>query len=173
MDKEKAVERVVSLAREYHRAKHNCAESVFKAVLMSGLAENFPPEVSAIATGFGGGIGASGNNCGALIGAVMAAGMKFGRISTEKSINPSGIVELRSNPGIYRVFNQIPYYFKKEFGSTNCRDLVGEFDDFFSEERSRKCAGIVEKAARIAAEIILMGDDAYKCPLYENVAEKK
>ncbi len=85
---------------------------------------NFPLEVTALATGFGGGIGSSGNNCGALTGAVIAVGMKIGRISPDYSID-------------YRAFNRIPYKFEALFGSPNCKDLVKNYD-FSSIERKEK-----------------------------------
>ena len=61
------VEKARANARQNFRDGLNCSESVFKAVLDTGITD-FPAETVAISTGFGGGMGLAGHNCGALIG---------------------------------------------------------------------------------------------------------
>ena len=73
------VEQAKNNAADNFKQGLNCAESVFKAILDTGVAPDFLPETVALATGFGGGMGLTGNNWGALIGAVMAVGAVHGR----------------------------------------------------------------------------------------------
>lgn len=91
----------------------NCAESVLLA-----LAEEFgqkTPHIPRIATGFGGGIGRSGNICGALSGAVMAIGLKIGCDKAE---------EKEKRNATYENVQLLIKAFEKEFGNTQCKTLT-------------------------------------------------
>ncbi len=70
--------------------------------------------VPGIATCFAGGIGNTGSVCGAVIGAVMAIGLKKGRADTmEETFRTLAVAqELRGR-------------FEAEMGSINCRELTG------------------------------------------------
>jgi hypothetical protein len=74
--KEKLVPAAHDRASElFDSKKHNCSESAFLAlneVLNGGLE---PQTAAHIATGLGGGLGASGGTCGALTGCVLALGL--------------------------------------------------------------------------------------------------
>ncbi len=62
---------------EYHDQGFNCCEST-----LQGLGDYLGVKsdlIPSIATGFGGGIGHTGGVCGAITGAVMALGIKYGR----------------------------------------------------------------------------------------------
>jgi C_GCAxxG_C_C family probable redox protein len=74
-----------------------------------------------IAFGFAGGIGNTGAVCGAVIGAVMAIGLKRGRAVTMEE----GLREL----AVPREFRR---RFEAEMGTINCRELTGV--DLTSEE---------------------------------------
>lgn len=74
-----------------------------------------------IAFGFAGGIGNTGAVCGAVIGAVMAIGLKRGRADTMEE----GLREL----AVPREFRR---RFEAEMGTINCRELTGV--DLTSEE---------------------------------------
>jgi C_GCAxxG_C_C family probable redox protein len=67
-----------------------------------------------IAFGFAGGIGNTGADCGAVVGAVMAIGLKLGRADTmEESLRRLGVPrELRRR-------------FEAEMGTISCRELTG------------------------------------------------
>src|SRR4030066_652072 len=68
-------------AEENFKIGFNCAESVLKS-----LADEMGIECSCIpkiATGFGAGLGRHGEICGAITGAVMALGLKYGRADTK------------------------------------------------------------------------------------------
>ncbi|XHH08513.1 MAG: C-GCAxxG-C-C family protein [Candidatus Bathyarchaeia archaeon] len=102
-------------ANKRHLDGYNCAQ----AVLLT-LYEYINPEeknvvIPKIATGFGGGLGRCGCVCGALTGAVMAVGLKFGanEIDQEKKAD--------SYAKTQRLFKQ----FEKRHGSVMCRDLIG------------------------------------------------
>lgn len=100
-------------AARYFEAGNNCAEAVLRTFAAdTGLEE----EVVRLATGFGGGIGCSGDVCGALSGGVMALGMRFGRLDEHddaaKERCYTAAAELRSR-------------FREACGAVDCRDLTG------------------------------------------------
>jgi C_GCAxxG_C_C family probable redox protein len=67
-----------------------------------------------IATAFGGGIGGRGEVCGAVIGSVMAIGLKHGR---EEPSQP--------NRHAYALAREFCQRFEEETGSLSCRELTG------------------------------------------------
>jgi len=145
-------EQIGQMARSKFKEKNNCAESVVKAFIETGLID-FPEQVSAAATGFGGGIGKSGHNCGALTGAVIALGLKKGRISPNESIAKDGLTDLSGKPGVYRAVNYLPTQFQNLYGTVDCSELVKHFE-FDSKERKEYCAKLVQEAAEIAYDVI-------------------
>ena len=82
------------------RRRHicNCCQSVVAALA-------FDPRVLSAASGFGGGMGTGAGPCGALIGALMAAGLK--------------------TDGTKRFNRQITEKFRESSGSLICRELKG------------------------------------------------
>jgi C_GCAxxG_C_C family probable redox protein len=67
-----------------------------------------------IATAFGGGIGGTGSVCGALVGAVMAIGLRHGRqLSSERDARA------------YALTQQLRRRFEAEMGHVDCRGLTG------------------------------------------------
>jgi C_GCAxxG_C_C family probable redox protein len=112
---------------------YNCAEAVLLA-----LSEKFSTEtplIPRIATGFGGGIGRSGNVCGALSGAIMAIGLRIGCDKAE---------EKEKRYTAYNTALQMIKEFEKEFGSINCKTLTQcdlstqEGREKFNEQNTRK-----------------------------------
>jgi C_GCAxxG_C_C family probable redox protein len=67
-----------------------------------------------IATPFGGGIGGRGEVCGAVIGSIMAIGLKHGR---EEPSQP--------NQHAYALAGEFCRRFEQETGSLSCRELTG------------------------------------------------
>ena len=67
-----------------------------------------------IATPFGGGIGGRGDVCGAVVGSVMAIGLKYGR---EEPSHP--------NKHAYALAQEFCRRFEEETGHLYCRDLTG------------------------------------------------
>ena len=83
----------------------NCCQAVL-AVLQdqTGLSQE---QAHSIASGFGVGMGSLEGSCGALIGAVLAAGLR-----------------LQGN-GVHRTARQISLSFKEACGAVTCRELKG------------------------------------------------
>jgi C_GCAxxG_C_C family probable redox protein len=125
-----------------------CAESVLQAVAESrGIKSDLIP---GIATGLCGGIGRSGDICGALSGGVLAINMVLGRARPDQSPE--------------RNFEAVRGFLKDfgaEFGTTNCEQLIGcrldtpEGQRFFKENKLReRCAVYTRAAARLAAKAL-------------------
>lgn len=156
---EELKEKAKDLAKGYFKSGLNCSESVVLAIHDLEFSD-LPKEVVAMATGFGGGMGLSGNTCGCLTGLMMAVGMVHGRsnpLAAESA--KERIKQLNGNPGLYRFFNQIPRRFEQEFGSTNCRELTKIFAQWHSKDRARKCLYLVEESAKMAVDFILQGQE--------------
>ena len=89
-----------------------CAESVLQAIAESqGVRSDLIPR---IATGFCSGISRSGGMCGALSGAVMGINLVTGRNSPAESFEVN-----------YALVQKLIDRFEKQFGSVNCRQLLG------------------------------------------------
>jgi C_GCAxxG_C_C family probable redox protein len=67
-----------------------------------------------LATAFGGGIGGRGNVCGAVVGSVMAIGLKYGR---EEPWQP--------RDKAYALAQEFCRRFEQEMGTLSCRELTG------------------------------------------------
>jgi C_GCAxxG_C_C family probable redox protein len=105
------------------------------------------------------GIALRGETCGAVIAAMMALGMAFGR---EK---PDDFAAVQRTVSASR---KLCKRFEEEFGSCNCRDVQRQIfgrsydlaspncvEDFVKAEARKKCRMPVERAAGIAGEMIL------------------
>lgn len=137
------IRRIRERARELFDSKeYNCAESVFMALneaLNGGLA---PETARRIATGFGGGLGASGGTCGALTGGVLALGLLA-------ECDPA---VLRKKT-IYPLAAGLQDRFRERFASSDCRDLISDI----SGDRRTFCSAIAAATAEMCAEILLKG----------------
>lgn len=92
----------------------NCSQSVFLA--FSGRF-GIPQETALLlASPFGGGLGRSGEVCGAVSGAVMALGLKYGFTSVD---NPDSKTET------YGIIREFLDAFREENGSLRCPELLG------------------------------------------------
>jgi C_GCAxxG_C_C family probable redox protein len=104
-----------------------------------------------IATAFGGGIGGRGEVCGAVVGSVMAIGLKHGR---EEPSQP--------NEQAYALAQEFCRRFEEETGSLSCRDLTGmdiSTPEGFKAYRSsdvplRVCLPAVGAAFRLVTELL-------------------
>jgi len=79
----KHANKIIDRAFSYFRIGYNCAESVLLAIAKDA-SEIDCDLIPKIATGFGGGISRQGYVCGAVSGAVMGFGLKYGRNSPEE-----------------------------------------------------------------------------------------
>ncbi len=102
---------------------------------------------------FGGGLGACGEVCGAVIGGLAVIGLLFGRV--EGGSPPDMNMWVFSQMFIRR--------FRKEItdGKILCRDIVavnwtdpGEVDAFRQGEKFRKCTRLVGESSRLLCELI-------------------
>ena len=133
------------------RKGFNCSQAV-----LSVYAEEFGlcrETALKIACGFGGGIGRMALTCGAVTGAFMVIGLKYGNIDTnEKEIKEK----------TYGLVREFARRFEKHNGSSICRELLG--CDISEPEglRSAKenglftsvCPGLVQDAVGILEEML-------------------
>lgn len=105
---------VAEVAREHFAAGHNCAEAVLLAV--AGALGEKSPLIPRLATGFGAGMGRCGEVCGALSGAVMALGLRFGRDNPQDA-DAKNLVYARAE--------QLLIDFDARFGDIRCLSLTG------------------------------------------------
>ena len=120
----------------YRNGDYLCSEAVF-TVVNDYLGQPLPPEAVRITSGFPVGIGLSGCTCGALNGAVVALGLKYGRTGARQD-----------NQQILALSKELYDEFKKEFGSTCCRVLIKDFT-FGSPEHLEHCIHVTGEATRM------------------------
>lgn len=140
-------------AVELFKSGFNCSQSVFAAYAdLFGMDEETALRVSA---GLGGGVGRSREVCGAVSGAAMLVGLKYGATDPEDS---------ESKAQTYAVVQQIIAEFKNTNSSIVCRELLGlngkPAADPNPEARTkeyykkRPCAQLVEDSARAVEKIL-------------------
>ena len=99
-------------SRELFRSGFFCAESVLQAIAESqGIQSNLIPS---IATGFCSGISRTGGMCGAVSGAIMGIDLVTGRNSPAESLEVN-----------YALIQKLISRFENQYGSINCRQLIG------------------------------------------------
>lgn len=152
------VEDVGSRAYKYEQEAGNCPQCVcaaFRDVF------GFPgKEVVKAGSGLGGGIGLTGNSCGALIGAAMVIGVCKGRDYSEMD---------RSTPlKSFLMVRKLVEKFMEEYDSCMCRDIQAKImgrafnlwdrDDYRAFEEAGahddRCPSVARNAAVWAAEIL-------------------
>ncbi len=167
---EDLVQKAKDNAKQNFKDGLNCSESVFKAVIDTGIT-GLDPQAVALSTGFGGGMGLAGHNCGALIGAVMAVGAVHGRKNPLEGEFQDRVDRLYGNPGLYRLFNGMAHEFQEKFGALDCEKLNENYPQWFDKDRFRECMKMVIYAAGMAVEFIRKGEkEGYTQPFGKNVA---
>lgn len=121
--------------------------------MLSAVAEYYDIRselIPAIASGFCGGIGRTGNICGAVSGAVMAISLKAGRKTADEPLE-----------FCYSLTRSLIKEFETTFGSSNCTRLTGcdlgtpEGQKFFRENNLIvQCRGYTMEATRLALNIL-------------------
>lgn len=144
---------IEKISADYFNSGFNCAESVLLGIAKVKKIKN--KCIPKIASGFGGGLGRHGEVCGAITGAVMAIGLKYGRSEKEGKNK-----EAKEN--IYKIVDSFLKSFEKEFKNTRCIDLIG--CDMLTPEGLQKikdenihiniCTKLVKFAAREAIKLI-------------------
>jgi C_GCAxxG_C_C family probable redox protein len=141
-------------AAENMRKGFNCAQSVVKAF----ASELGAPEGAAVrmAATFGGGMGRNGLVCGAVSGAALVLGARFG---FDDPAEPGG------RERAYARMNALIEQFQKEHGSVMCRELLA-IDPKDPEEWDRarergafqnRCPLLVRSAAKMAEDLLNAG----------------
>jgi len=129
----------------------NCSQSVLAA-----FAEEFglnQEMARSVAAGFGGGMGRMGETCGAVSGAFMVIGLKYGPLQRPDK----GSKEI-----IYSLINQFAEKFITQHQSLKCRELLGyDISNPTEREKARAnqvfttiCPKLVEDAVKILEELL-------------------
>ena len=129
----------------------SCAQSIFSTYAPHyGLDRDKALKIS---TGFGGGMARSGRTCGAVTGAYMVIGLKYG-------MGVSKDTEAKENT--YQVINEFSNQFQGNNGSLICKEILGcdintpEGMDYFNQNEllEKKCFHCVKNTAEILEEIL-------------------
>ena len=132
-------------------SRFTCSAAVFYAFSEElGLD---PAAAKKIACGFGAGVSKTGNMCGAVSGAIMVIGLKYGK---------SDVGDEAATEKTRALVREFIGEFSKKNGSINCTELLG-FDlsdpEGFEEARKSglfmtKCPALVRDAAEILEKIL-------------------
>ncbi len=140
----------VEQAVEKFKKGFNCSQAI-----LSSYSEQFSLDCEKafrVATGFGGGM-RMGDTCGAVTGALMVLGLKYGNIAAE---------DKQSKAKTYTKVEEYTRRFKALNGSVMCRDLLG-CDISTPEGRKQaeekglytsRCPRLVQDAAEILEEML-------------------
>jgi C_GCAxxG_C_C family probable redox protein len=141
----------IEQASAYFKQGFSCAQSVLAAFAPSlGLDTETALRV---AGAFGGGIAQRGDLCGAVSGALMVLGLRYGRTRPE---------DQAAKDTTYRQANEFMRRFSERHGTFTCRELLNcDVSDAQELERARReglftllCPSFVRDAAEIVEELI-------------------
>jgi C_GCAxxG_C_C family probable redox protein len=128
----------------------NCSQAVFSAFAESlGIEET---DALRIAAGFGGGMGRMAEICGAVTGALMVLGMKYGGTTPDRE----------AKERVYQQVREFAARFRARHGSLVCRDLLGcDISTAAGHQSAReqnlftsRCPPFVRGAAEILEELL-------------------
>ncbi|MGE5498872.1 MAG: C-GCAxxG-C-C family protein [Syntrophothermus sp.] len=129
----------------------NCSQAVFSTYSTQlGLDEETAKKV---ACGFGGGIGHTGETCGAVTGAIMTISLKYGQT------DPS---DAAAKEKTFAIAQEFMKRFSSEMGSLKCKDLLGydmsnpeEYKELREKGITKQvCPKYIETASRILEELL-------------------
>ena len=139
----------IQLAALYFEHRYSCSQSLLCA--FSGPLGLNKEIAIKIASPFGGGIARQGETCGAVTGALMVLGLKFGPKAGE------------SNDTVYRISQEFLGRFQEQHASIKCKHLIN-FDISQPEELlaareaqifHKTCPELVRSAAKIVKSMII------------------
>jgi C_GCAxxG_C_C family probable redox protein len=138
-------------AAGYMKDGYNCAQAVIKTY--AGDVGMNAEEAVKMASALGGGIGSTGHICGAVSGAALIIGMKFG--STDNTVK-------HSRAKAYQKAKEMLEKFAAQNKSVLCKELLGydiSTDEGLKQAResgvmAQKCPLFVSSAAKILESII-------------------
>ena len=127
-------------ALELHGQGCNCAQSV--ALALSDHVDMSEDELFRVMEGFGGGMGAFSETCGAISGGAAVIGMK----------TSAGIDVKKSKGATYKVVRRLVSGFRAKNGSTLCGELKG----LTRADRTplRSCDGCIEDAIELTCKLL-------------------
>lgn len=157
----------------------NCSESVFNALIRSGIVD-LPEEATALSSGINGGAAGTGNTCGALAGAVMGLGAVYGRRdpigNKAKLLKDPGKKSETTDPKddyryyMMRRFNNVVGDFKNQLGTTQCQEIIDRNGGYWTEERQADCVKCIQTALELAVTYIEMDqEEADNLPYAQNI----
>ena len=134
-------------AAENFEGGYNCSQSVLAAMCEElGLEREMALKA---ACGFGGGMGRQQETCGALSGAIMLIGLKYGKVLPDDNT---------AKEKTYTLVYELAERFREKHGSTLCRDLLGV--DLLTGEKEeislkikKVCPALVRSAVDLARQI--------------------
>lgn len=138
-------------AVQYFLNGFNCAQAVLTSC--SDRTQIHENDLLKISCGFGAGMGRLQGTCGAVTGAAMAIGLKYGNFQNDDS-------EAKENT--YRLIREFDAEFRKINKSTNCMELLGcslstpEGRKYFKENNlmEKICVKCVEDAVNILKRML-------------------
>lgn len=141
----------VELAVSLFKQGFSCSQAVVAAYSdLFGLERELALRVAA---GFGGGMGRMAQTCGAVTGAFMLIGMKYGPVDAK---------ERKAKEETYKLVREFAGRFSGRHGSLLCRELLGcdvstpEGAQQVKEQKLAQtvCANLVRDAATVVGELV-------------------
>jgi C_GCAxxG_C_C family probable redox protein len=144
-------------AQEAFKAGFSCSQAVLTA--FSGEFGLRADVANRIACGFGGGMARRSQTCGAVSGALMVIGLKYGKTEID---------DKDAKETTYARVNEFCRNFEEEYGSINCRELLDcdlstkegqqkfKDNDYFNQ----RCMKFVKKACDVLESMGFIGDPA-------------
>ncbi len=132
-------------AVELFKDGFNCSQAVVGAFAKDiGLDEKTAMKISA---GFGGGVGRTGEICGALSGVSIVAGMLYGAVDGR---------DAESKAHTYEEIQRVLKAFKEKYVFVTCRELKNppKNDENGISYKRRPCINIVEDAVLLAEKVM-------------------
>jgi C_GCAxxG_C_C family probable redox protein len=138
------------VAEALHLQGFNCSQAVFSALAESrGLERALALK---IASPFGGGIGRTGETCGAVSGALMALGLQLGFSEPDP----------QAKEQMYALAREFMHRFQEQYGALACKALIGlDLSDPEDLQKAReqavfttKCPHFIAGAVEIAEAML-------------------
>ena len=118
-----------------------------------------PQEVIKASIALAAGFGFSLNMCGALTGASLALGVKYGRNDLSESVG--------RRPSWSRAARLVEH-FKSKYHTVSCAEMTWGFGDFASASRIQRCMGIIDFTTCEVVRLLFNSDDTFTDPEKED-----
>lgn len=162
MKKKELIEKTVEVAEDYERKYTGCAQCVLGA--FKNVFGTINDDVFKAGTGLCGGIGGTGNACGALTGGTMVLSVYLGR-EFDNFADPGFEMQGKNRELVKELYD----YFMDEYGGITCKQvqkaMLGRSYDFFDEEElakweastahEKECPMVVGRSVRLVTEILI------------------